>query len=256
MAPVPHTRGVLGRRTAATKFELRTVPPSPAFAPFVEYHWALTWDLEEPFEQRVVPHPNVHLVFEAGGAAVHGVVLGRFARTIDGRGRVLGVRFHPGGYRPWLGAPVATLTDRAVPFPGGHEVLTHADPVARARAAEAVLLPLLPAPDPTVELVRALADRIAADRTLTRVDALAAEFGTTARAVQRLFREYVGVGPKWVIRRHRAHEAALRAEDGEDVDWSALAAELGYSDQAHLVREFTTAVGTSPARHARQDGNP
>jgi len=253
---VSYTRGVLGRRTAATRFDLRTVPPAPALAPFVEHHWALTWDLDEPFEQRVLPHPNVHLVFEACGAAVHGVVRGRFARTIDGRGRVLGVRFHPGGYRPWLGRAVSTLTDRSVPFAGGHDVLAHADPVARARAAEAALLPLLPAPDPTVGLVRALCDRVRDDRTLTGVDLLAAEFGTTARTVQRLFREYVGVGPKWVIRRHRAHEAAVRAEDGEDGDWSALAAELGYSDQAHLIREFTTAVGTPPARHARQEATP
>ncbi|WP_156756507.1 helix-turn-helix domain-containing protein [Actinokineospora pegani] len=248
------TRGVLRGCAAATKFELRTIAPSPAFAPFVEHHWALTWDLDEPFEQEVVPHPNVLPVFEATGAHVTGVMRGRFARTIHGRGRVLGVRFHPGGYRPWWGAAVSTLTDRVVPFDGGGDVLTHAGPVARARAAEAVLLPLLPAPDPTVDLVRAMCDRIRTDLALTRVDRLAAGFGTTARTVQRLFRDYVGVGPKWVIRRHRAHEAAARAEAGEDVDWSALAAELGYSDQAHLVREFTSAVGTSPARHARAAG--
>jgi AraC-like DNA-binding protein len=36
------------------------------------------------------------------------------------------------------------------------------------------------------------------------------------------------------------------------VDWAAVAVELGYSDQAHLVRDFTAAVGTPPARYARE----
>ena len=238
---------------AAEKFELVTVEPRAELRPFVEYFWAVRWDLDEPHEQGVVPHPVVHLVFEGRGATVTGVMRGRFTKRLAGRGRALGVRFHPGGYRPWVTEPVAAFTDRVVPFPGEFTVLDHDDPREQARAAEAVLLPLLPPPDPTVELVRAMVARVADDLSVTRVDALAAEFGTTTRAVQRLFREYVGVGPKWVIRRHRTHEATTRAAAGEHVDWAALAAELGYSDQAHLVREFTTAVGTSPARYARED---
>jgi AraC-like DNA-binding protein len=35
------------------------------------------------------------------------------------------------------------------------------------------------------------------------------------------------------------------------VAWAELAGELGYSDQAHLVRDFTAAVGTSPAAYAK-----
>ena len=38
-----------------------------------------------------------------------------------------------------------------------------------------------------------------------------------------LFADYVGVSPKWVMRRARLHEAAARANGGEPVDWAALA---------------------------------
>jgi AraC-like DNA-binding protein len=34
------------------------------------------------------------------------------------------------------------------------------------------------------------------------------------------------------------------------VDWSSLAAELGYYDQAHLIRDFTAAVGEPPGRYS------
>ncbi|MGH3243290.1 MAG: helix-turn-helix domain-containing protein, partial [Spirillospora sp.] len=72
------------------------------------------------------------------------------------------------------------------------------------------------------------------------------------RGLQRLFHEYVGIGPKWVIRRYRMLEAAGRAEAGARVGWADLAAELGYTDQAHFTRDFTAAVGTPPARYARE----
>ena len=51
------------------------------------------------------------------------------------------------------------------------------------------------------------------------------------------------------LRRARLLEAALAAEQGP-VDWAALAADLGYSDQAHLTRDFTRTIGEPPARYA------
>ena len=74
----------------------------------------------------------------------------------------------------------------------------------------------------------------------------------SVRLLQRLFAGYVGVGPKWVILRHRIHEALERAESERDVDWAALAADLGYADQAHLVRDFTATVGVPPTAYAAQ----
>ncbi|WP_253886797.1 DUF6597 domain-containing transcriptional factor [Actinokineospora diospyrosa] len=250
------TRGVLDEETGRTKFRLRTHAPSADLAPFVEYHWIVSWDLTEPFTQQVVPHPNVHLVFADEGALVHGVMRGRFTRRLVGRGQVLGVRFHPGGFRPWLGGRVADITDRTLSVSdwwgdAGTEkpVVDAADDAAMVAEAESVLLPRLPEPDPVVERVRELVGLVLGDLALTRVDQLAAVSGLSVRALQRLFNDYVGVGPKWVIRRHRMHEAAARADAGGPVDWAALATELGYSDQAHFTREFTAAIGMSPGRY-------
>ena len=77
-------------------------------------------------------------------------------------------------------------------------------------------------------------------------------FATTPRSLQRFCAEWIGVGPKELVRWARLHEAAGRAAAGP-VDWSSLAAELGYADQAHLVRDFTRVVGEPPARYARAE---
>jgi AraC-like DNA-binding protein len=54
-----------------------------------------------------------------------------------------------------------------------------------------------------------------------------------------------------VIRRYRLLEAAEAVRHGETVSWADLATTLGYSDQAHLIRDFRTAIGRTPASYAR-----
>jgi AraC-like DNA-binding protein len=116
--------------------------------------------------------------------------------------------------------------------------------------AEALLHSVLPARDPLAGQVAALVARITDDPGLRRVDQLSASSGITPRTLQRLFADYVGVSPKWVMRRARLHDAAERADSGDPVDWAALASDLGYADQAHLTRDFTVTIGVPPARYA------
>lgn len=71
------------------------------------------------------------------------------------------------------------------------------------------------------------------------------------RTLQRLFAEYIGVGPKWVIQRLRILDAARAAHAGRPADWSALSNDLGFSDQSHLTRAFTSVVGTPPRTYER-----
>ena len=72
----------------------------------------------------------------------------------------------------------------------------------------------------------------------------------TGTTLERTFRRCVGVGPKWILRRFRVHEACERIAAGAPPCWSALAAELGYFDQAHFIRDFKSQVGRTPAEYA------
>ena len=53
-----------------------------------------------------------------------------------------------------------------------------------------------------------------------------------------------------MIRRYRLLEAAEAVAHGTPVVWADVARQLGFSDQAHLTRDFTAAFGVSPARYA------
>jgi hypothetical protein len=110
-------RGVLDRRRGTQRFCNHRFWPAPDLADLVEHYWIVSWDLRgrPAYEQETLPHPAVHLVFEAQGAHLYGVYTRRFARRLEGTGRAVGVRFRPAGFRPWLGGPVRALTDRTVP---------------------------------------------------------------------------------------------------------------------------------------------
>lgn len=233
--------------------------PRASLKPFVEYYWHVRWRREEPYETKVLSHPNVHLVFEEPSPLVYGVDRALFVRRLEGRGQVLGVKFRPGGFRPLASGPVIDLADRRIPaadFLGpqvadvNRAVLEHTDTDAMVETAEEFLSRRLPEPDPVAAEVAAMVDVLVADPALYRVDQAAEALHVSVRTLQRLFAEYVGAGPKWVLRRARLHEAAARADRGADVDWATLAGDLGYSDQAHLTRDFTASVGVSPARYA------
>jgi AraC-like DNA-binding protein len=101
--------------------------------------------------------------------------------------------------------------------------------------------------------VRSAFDRLAAvgqGGAPRRVDELADAASISVRSLQRLFAEYVGVSPKWVLMRHRVHLAAERIAADPCLEIAALADELGYADQSHFTTDFVRAVGAAPGAYA------
>jgi len=227
----------------------RSAPPED-LRDLVDRVWRVRWDLRgrPPFEQRILPHPCVHIVFEPSGAAVWGIDDGQTSHRLEGAGEAVGVKFLPGAFSPFSALPAVRLTGRVVPL---EEAL---GPDGMALHDVAAVFALLRArrgsPDPGVELVVAAAQTMRAGSAGMRVADVAAEHGVSARTLQRLFRDHVGVTPKWVLQRYRLHEAAERIASGEATDLAALAQDLGYFDQAHFGNDFRRYVGVPPASYA------
>ncbi|MFC5065994.1 helix-turn-helix domain-containing protein [Actinomycetospora atypica] len=219
--------------------------PAADLAPFVDHYWAVTWAYAEPYRQKVPPSVSVHVTARDGDPPVwQGVTTRHVVRELGGRGGVVGAALRPGTARAVLGRPVRTLTDASTPAGGPAGIVG-------TGALEAWLRTLLPAtPSPAALEAAAAVDLVRTDPGITRVEELARRCGCHVRRLQRLFAEHVGVGPKWVVRRYRLHEVTERLDAGRAVAWAQVAAELGFADQAHLVREFTALVGESPTAYA------
>lgn len=259
-------KGIVDPHGAAKRFRLGTYPPSASLAPFVDYFWVVEWEMKgrQPETQRVLPYPNAHLVFDQGRTAIHGVVRGAFDRVVTGAGRVLGVRFKPGGLRPFIDKPLSSFVDRTLAVEDALEigtaeaeqrVLSQHDDAAMIAAAESMLMRSLPKPDSQAILAEQVVNAAATAHGPVNVGELSAKVDISERTLQRLFSNYVGVSPKWVIQRFRLQEAMGHLSTRDSVDLAHLAHALGFFDQAHFTRDFTKLVGRSPLDYWKSQQN-
>lgn len=280
MPPDPHdTRGIISPTEFRRHVEFERYDASiDELVGLVEWSWSVRWDLPMGFvhRQHLVSHPGVNISVGTAPppgtdpppgpyrlrSVVNGVTTDLTTRTLSGHGWNAAARTTVGGFGAWAD-DVAALNDIVVPI---DELLGIDGDSLAARVAdlslpegiavlEAALADVLERRAPQrvkaareVAAVAAVAER---DRSVRGVTELASYAGVTSRTLQRMFASYAGVSPTWVIRRYRLIDAAELVRDGEQVDWSAVAADLGYADQAHLTRDFTTTLGQSPAAYAK-----
>jgi AraC-like DNA-binding protein len=257
-------RGILRWPPREGKFcHLRRLP-TPSLTPWIERYWMVTWDLQQPCLQETLPHPSVLLIFENGTSVVHGVSTGRFSRVLEGRSGVFGVKFRPGGFRPFLKSSVGALLNRGVPATDvfGPEInqlealwnsSSSSENIEKLiETSNAFFRARRPKPDRMVDLAATLVRKILETSEIRTVDDLVEQSGIGKRSLQRIFDQYVGVNPKWVIRRYRLHELVERSDTGEDLELAQVALELGYFDQSHLINDFKSIVGCSPTKYRRR----
>ena len=239
--------------------------PSPALAPFVHHFWSLRWDLRAPFAAEALSHPSARIlleqVAEARRVELVGVSTRRIARQLEGQGETFGIAFRPAMAQGLLRADLASLTDRAMPLarvlgrdvaPWARAVLEADDLARKVALATDFLAPRLGPARPRVVRLRDLVERMGADRSLLRIEDVCEVSGLDVRALQRAFHRYVGVSPKSVLQRYRLLEASEQLRGPRPPSLAALAASLGYADQAHFARDFKLAVGQSPGAFARR----
>lgn len=251
----PH--GILYKESGADHFRHSRFYPCDKVAFFVEHYWIVEWDLrdQEPYEQNILSHPSVHLVFEKENTWIWGVVSGKFTRRLDGNGKVVGVKFRPGAFYPFYQESVSGFTDGKLDFTDvfyddtkviESQILDHNKNKHMIEETENFLINNLPERDSKIEKINNILDIIKDDPSILKVGDLTDRFMISKRTLQRLFRNYVGVSPKWVIQRYRLHEAAEKMASGSTENWSQIALDLGYYDQSHFIKDFKQIVGRTP----------
>jgi AraC-like DNA-binding protein len=266
-ASVGRARGVLLRPPDSGKFKHVRREPAPDLAPWIDHYWIVSWDLPALKSHLVetLPHPNVHLVIEKSGSHISGVHTRKFSRVLEGTSQVFGIKFCAGAFRPFLGYTVSKVANRTMlatsVFGRGlcaleRKVLSSCADGEKIETANAFFRARLPKPDSTAELAKRLVTMILDDAGIRSVGDLSARSGISARTLQRIFREYVGASPKWVIRRYRLHELVEMANSGKSLDWAQVALDLGYFDQAHLINDFRSIMSYSPRQYRKVIAKP
>jgi AraC-like DNA-binding protein len=89
-------------------------------------------------------------------------------------------------------------------------------------------------------------DRLLATDGRIQVGTLAGKIGWSRKHLVTRFNAEIGLGPKTLARVVRFNRVTALAEGRAGGGWADIAAACGYSDQAHLVRDFHDLAGTTP----------
>jgi AraC-like DNA-binding protein len=248
-------------------------PKAPLDA-FVDSFWVSGDYVPQAPRERVLPSGTQSLVVPlyetptriysgestAEAATVSGAILcgARSTPLIIGPppGPIVGVQFKPGGAHPFFDVPAHALAEQTLTLDAlwgasarslHEQLLELSSPLERVQLLEEHLLQRLRrsfAPGP------ALRESLDAfeDPDLTSVAEVNRRTGFSPKRLLALFREHVGLSPKtfWRVRRFRA---ALRDLDQGALRGAELAADHGYFDQAHFLREFRSLSGSSPREY-------
>jgi AraC-like DNA-binding protein len=212
------------------------------------------WALEDPAASvhTVPPDGCLDIVWSPGEALrAVGAMTRQECFPAPAGSLTVGLRFRPGMANRFLGAAPGELTDRIVRLEelwGGRARRIEAQ-VSEARTsyeAMNLLLAALPVPsEPPAGPERAI-EAMAAAHGWVNLDWIAGQANLSPRQFRRRCLESSGLAPKHLCRILRFRRASRLAAHATGLNWAAIAAECGYFDQAHLIRDFREFTGHAP----------
>ena len=264
--------------------------PSDALRPFVDCFWtreATPAEVVAPQRtavHRVMPDGCIDVILVFSGRAdgqESAMVVGTMTRALVLEAATtpewfVGVRFRPAKASAFLSLPASEITDLRVSLDDvWHDAAAVRDAVAadsgaaaRVRAFDGVLAARL-SPSAARDAQRNQRDVDEAVRLIVEaggglgITRLAPSLGMSRQHLARRFAKLVGVSPKVfarVVRLGRVIERVRAVPADERINWSVMALELGYYDQAHLADEFREMTGVTPTvwtsgNRGRERGN-
>ena len=251
--------GVLHQRQSAELYQLRRYFPDAALAELIEQFWLVDWDLRDKpaHMQQNLPDPNFHLVISKGTVNLLGPVSKSYSYEMQGKGQIVGVKFALGAFAERLNFKPENFVDQQVEVQQIFnidsslllsELSAAASDQQRVAILQSCFRPFAIEPSVQGARVRQLVSLIKQQSDITKVELLSERSNLSVQAIQRCFRQYLGVNPKWLIRKYRLHQALLLLEQ-QSVEIADLVEALGYTDQSHLIRDFKEFLGVTPTTY-------
>ena len=246
----------------------------PSLTGMVQEYWEVEGRLS-PFRERVLPNGYTEVMVNLGpphqlltdaGASVweRAWFSGLHQRAIAIESlqgtHLVSARLHPLGALRLFGPAVPRAVNRVVDLeavlgPSAEELralLLCADsPEQRFEHLERFLVRYLSSNRAPSAIVCEAARRIEVAHGNLRIASLHADLRVSRKQLWLRFGQELGLSPKAYAQLHRFVWTLARLRESTDVEWPRLAVAAGYSDQAHLVRDFRRAAFASPTEFLR-----
>jgi AraC-like DNA-binding protein len=237
----------------------------PPLNEFIELLWLCDMPPQPWTQERLLPGGSVELVVDVAPESGTGVLSGPhthfFMLDTSRHQSLAGVHFKPGGAFAFMAPPLHECRNAIVPLDAlwGGVAREFRDRLGEAgtdqerfRIIEGVLLAQARnglQRHPAVRYALREFMRVPCAQSVARV---ANSVGLSQRRFVECFTREVGLTPKVFCRLRRFQAAIRQVHRTGRTDWSGLALDCGYFDQAHFIHDFQAFSGLTPSAWAMQ----
>ena len=225
---------------------------------YISHYWLVRNNADDAYA--IQPDGSVDIVIVVNGFSMQSLVYGSTTAITDipleSESHYLGISFKPGKSRHFINACASELTDTQetaegllkFDMCGTHECIESDEVFKKLDAIlERHVRNYQPVHSKLDEIIRS----IELSSGMSSVAEAAALSAKSLRQFERVFMQTVGISAKLYSQIVRFRRASALVRTGQPL--SRIAADLGYTDQSHMTREFRRFANISPAAFARND---
>jgi len=242
--------------------------PPPVLAPWVKTIWcARGTKMEFAAPEPIIPDGCVEMIFNLGDPFMNdggrqpldllaGQMTGPVTALPSGAVDLISVRFWPGRAGAAFRTPMWQLQDRLIAassvIGGTDRLVDDLRNMPRPLQLDYLAATLAARFGSAEPSARAVVDHalalIEVHRGNVAIEKVAQRVGMTRRHLERKFRDEVGLPAKQMARISRVHAVLDALQHQPLLSGAEIAAQCGYSDQPHMIRECKALTGHTPAR--------
>jgi len=256
--------------------------PKPPLSQFVENIWLVEGFSAEYTREKILPDGAIELIIDLDNSpkmifedeasesfrtVAKGWISGERTRYIvigaEKNQSMVGIRFRPGGAYPFFAFPISELSESVTELDliwGGlvdevrNQLAEKESPEARLLWLESFLLSQARRSLEANRFVTFAVHQLQHSPQFLAIRDLANTIGITQKHLISQFEKVVGLRPKSFARVCKFQKVVKLIEKQNEIEWSAIAVDCGYYDQAHFIHEFQAFSGLNPSSYLAQRG--
>jgi len=242
----------------------------PKLDQFIECYWMMQCDDPSPRIEKIIPDGFTELIFNYGGLyraktkdlwhlqtanLLAGQIKTYFYLENTGKTGSIAVKFKPAALTQFFGLNMSHYVDQITDLNTfGNEqlvslqnkILPYQGDQESSRILDDYFISLLP--EAATNPLQNVLDLIFSKNGALSVHEMTVAGGSSERQLERLFKKYVGLSPKYYARIIRFNYI-FQLIKSENTSWADVVYQSGYYDQSHFIRDFKAFTGEDPSSY-------
>ncbi len=249
---------------------------SEMLSPYIKCYWVLQHEDSESAKrrERIFPDACTEMIFHFGDlfrkytsetnselqprCFIHGQLKKYMEVESSGRVGIFSVRFKPAGLSRFINRDISTFNDKVVPLKDlwgtdaivfEQKILEAENHHQRIKWTEEFLISKFCGDLTLHKLLADCVEKVVQSKGNIGISNLSREFNISKRQLERLFVSGVGLSPKFMSRIIRFNHVLQLIENNTGGNFTSVAFDGGFYDQAHFIKDFRELTGLNPKQY-------